>query len=540
MMSKDYPTKCLIYCRISGKKQDVDGSGLQSQQYRCEQYAASKGLTVEAIFPDVISGGGDFLERKGMVALLAYLDAHPDERFVVVSDDLKRYSRDSEYFKPLRRAMHERGAILECLNFVFNDTLEGEFTETIAVAASELERKQMARQNRQKAKARLEQGYATVSVPPIGFKYERTKHEGKVLVHNEPLASIVREALLGFASNRFTSQAEVQRFLESQPEFPKDFPDGTIRPMRVSRMLKQIMYAGFIAMPSWGVSLREARHEPIISKEAFARIQKRLEGRPVMPARKDYTDDLPLRGAVACSCCGYSLTGGWSKGKTKSYAYYFCHHRGCEMRGKTIPVSKIHDRFEEEMKSLRPSSPYIDLIQAMCVKFVEEQTKCVKDIAAAYKQQAQQLEREINKIVDRMLDVSSPRALKAFEERLESMEQERLTALEKASKKAGPSRSVEELFELSMLVFANPYKSWKNGTSELKRIILRLAFAEPLSYTRETGCLNSKRSRLFAALESFCDVGSQMVLPVRFELTTSPLPRGCSTPEPRQHSIWSA
>ena len=42
-------------------------------------------------------------------------------------------------------------------------------------------------------------------------------------------------------------------------------------------------------------------------------------------------------GAVSCSCCGYALTGGWSKGKTKRYAYYFCHHHGCEMRGEDDP-----------------------------------------------------------------------------------------------------------------------------------------------------------------------------------------------------------
>ncbi len=534
MTHQPHLTKCLIYCRVSGKKQDVEGSGLQSQQYRCEQHAESKGYEVEAIFPDVKTAGGDFIERKGMVALLAYMDARPDEQFVVLFDDLKRYSRDAEYYKPLRRAMRERGAKLECLNFVFNDTLEGEFTETIAVAASELERKQMARQNHQKTKARIEQGYCTRSVPPIGFKYELTKHEGNVLVHDEPLATIIREALEGFASGRFASQAEVKRFLEAQPDFPKDFPDGSIRQMKVSRMLKQIMYAGYIAMPSWGISMREARHESIINKETFAKIQEQLNGRPAMPARKDYSQDLPLRGAVACSCCGYALTGGWSKGKTKRYAYYFCHHHGCEMKGKTIPVTKVHEPFEEIMKSLRPGKPYLAMIKAMGMKYWEQQTKRMKDAAAAYGAKARKLEKEIEKVVDRMLDVSNPRALKAFEDRIETMEQERLVALERASKRPGALRPFEELFELSMQVFSNPYNCWKNGSPDLQRTILRLAFAAPLTYIRETGCLNTEKSNVFSVLDGFHMSREKMVLPERFELSTSPLPRGCSTPEPRQ------
>jgi len=48
-------------------------------------------------------------------------------------------------------------------------------------------------------------------------------------VRDEPNASIVQEALEGYASGRFESQAEIKRFLESQPLFPKDLPNGQVR-----------------------------------------------------------------------------------------------------------------------------------------------------------------------------------------------------------------------------------------------------------------------------------------------------------------------
>jgi DNA invertase Pin-like site-specific DNA recombinase len=60
----------LIYCRVSSTKQRLDGSGLDSQEQRCRSYAASSGYNVEAVFPDDVSGGGDFMKRPGMVALL--------------------------------------------------------------------------------------------------------------------------------------------------------------------------------------------------------------------------------------------------------------------------------------------------------------------------------------------------------------------------------------------------------------------------------------------------------------------------------------
>ncbi|WP_028792845.1 recombinase family protein [Thalassobaculum salexigens] len=102
--------KALVYCRVSSKRQSQEGSGLVSQEHRCRQYAEAKGYTVEAVFPDDVSGGGDFMNRPGMVALLAYMDAKPKEQFVVIFDDLKRYARDTEFHLRLRRIMAVRRA----------------------------------------------------------------------------------------------------------------------------------------------------------------------------------------------------------------------------------------------------------------------------------------------------------------------------------------------------------------------------------------------------------------------------------------------
>lgn len=103
----------------SSKRQKDQGSGLDSQEHRCREYAAARGLNVEAVFPDDISGGGDFMKRPGMVALLAYLSAQVDKRYVVIFDDLKRFARDTEFHIKLRRELANRNATVECLNFKF-------------------------------------------------------------------------------------------------------------------------------------------------------------------------------------------------------------------------------------------------------------------------------------------------------------------------------------------------------------------------------------------------------------------------------------
>ncbi|MCF6200384.1 MAG: recombinase family protein [Hyphomicrobiaceae bacterium] len=215
------PQRAVIYCRVSSKSQEEDGHGLESQETRCREHARSKGYEVEAIFLDTITGGGDFMKRLGMVALLSYLDAQPDIPYVVIFDDLKRFARDTRFHLDLRDAFRLRGARVECLNFRFDETPEGEFFETIVAAQGTLERKQNGRQVAQKMKARMQSGY-WIHNAPVGYKYVTVKGRGKVLFPDEPLAGIVREAFEGFASGHFQSQAEVKRFFETHPDFPRN------------------------------------------------------------------------------------------------------------------------------------------------------------------------------------------------------------------------------------------------------------------------------------------------------------------------------
>ena len=154
------------------------------------------------------------MKRPGMVAMLQFLDEHPHDDYVVIFDDLKRFARDTFFHLKLRQELAAYNASVECLNFRIEDTPEGEFVETVFAAQGQLERLQNRRQTIQKMKARLEQGYC-VFKPPIGYCYQKTTDRGKLMFRDEPIASIIEEALEGYASGQFQIKAEVKRFLGS-------------------------------------------------------------------------------------------------------------------------------------------------------------------------------------------------------------------------------------------------------------------------------------------------------------------------------------
>lgn len=487
----------IIYCRVSSPGQ----TGLGSQEHRCLQYAEAKEYTVAATFFDDVTGGGDFLKRRGMVSLLNFMDQYPERQFIVIFDDLKRYARDTEFHLHLRRLMIERGATRECLNFNFEDTPEGKFNETINAAFGELDRETNARQNRQKSIARLEQGYAVFAQLPYGYKYVKAKgSNSKIAVRDEPLASTIQEMLEGFASGRFASQAEAKRFLESRPEFPKDFPDGTIRQQKVVRMLNRKMYAGYIGAPIWGIPYRDGKHEALISKATFEKIQERLKSGAYAPARKDLNQDFILRGAVACTCCGVPLRSSWSKGKYQRYPYYLCQTKGCEAYAKSIPRDKLEGEFEALLTALQPNESLFKVAVAMFRKYWNTKAERAKASVALIKADMEEAEQQIAKLVDRIVETTNKRVLNALENRIDELEKQKLILAEKAQKAAGPQPTFDEILELSLNLFKNPYRHWVSGDFTLRRLVLRLVFSEPLRYRRDEGYRTPETSLPFRML----------------------------------------
>jgi len=510
---KTEASAALIYCRVSSTKQRLEGSGLESQEQRCRAYAEDKDYLVEAVFPDDVSGGGDFMNRPGMVALLSYLDAQKGKSYVVIFDDLKRFARDTEFHLKLRREFAKRGARIECLNFRFEDSPEGKFIETVIAAQGELEREQNRRQVVQKMKARIENGF-WVFRAPVGYKHVPSPTGGgKVLVPDAVLAPIVREALEGYASGHFASQAEVQRFLESSPQYPKDQKNGFIRPMTITRLLKKVVYAGYVEAPKWGVSVRKGQHEGLISFETFQKIQDNLEGRKRGPAaRADFNEDFPLRGFVDCECCGNSMTAAWSKGKYKHYAYYRCVTRGCDLNGKSVPRAKMEDGFEEILKGLQPAKSLFELAKVMIRDAWDTRLAMAQGDKDAFRKQQQDINKQIESLLDRIVEAKTASVVSAYEARIDKLERQKIVISERLDHSVPPRGRLEDCIELALTFLSSPWNIYKNGDHVVRQTVLRLAFSEPLQCGQNGVYGTPKLSFPFKYLGGVLGSKSEMVL----------------------------
>ena len=339
---------------------------------------------------------------------------------------------------------------------------------------------------------------------PIGYRYERRGTHGKLLVRDEPVASIIQEALEGYASGRFESQAEVKRFLESQPLFPKDLPNGQIRQQKVTDILNRVVYAGYIEALNWDIPRRKGHHEAMISLGTFERIQQRRKQVAKAPARADISTDFPLRGFVTCGDCNKPLTACWSTSKTgKRHPYYWCHNRACDNHRKSIRRDVMERDFESVLQTLTPSTGMLAVAKRMFKTAWDDRLSQAEAVRDGIGVKIRKLDKQINGLLDRIVESTNTTVITAFETRIDTLEREKQVLAEQQSQKAKPAHSFDEMFELATAFLANPWKLWESGNISLRRMVLKLAFVQGMPYSRETGVRTPQLSVMFEFLGKF-------------------------------------
>ncbi len=509
-------SEAVIYARVSSKKQAKENNGLQSQETRCREYARGK-YDVIAVFQDDVSGST--ANRSGMNALLAFLKTRRNDPVVVLFDDVSRLARDLDSHRELKRKIRAMHCHLETPSYVFRDDPDSEFGEMVQAGVAEQMRRKNAEQTFNRMRAVLLNGYWPFQ-PPRGYKRPGIKGMKSALVRDEPVATIMAEAMQNFASGHLQTQAEVKRFLEAQPAFPKCLPNGTIRIQRIKEMLTRVIYAGFVEHAPWDVSLRKGNHDPIIDLATFEKIQERLNGKAKLPARADLNEAFPLRGFLLCGDCGKPMTACPSTGRSKTYLYYLCQRSGCESKGKSINRDIVHKEFDGIINGLQPRPELIAMAKAMFSDIWEQRLLSAKQQASKVKSDIKKLDSKISALLDRIVDAQSDAIVGAYEKRITELEREKQLLIESGKGMLQSKPSFERSFRTAITFLANPQKLWINGNLAAKRTLLKLAFADKLIFDRENGLRTAQTTLPFRVLGS-AHPQCKMAHPTGFEPVTS-------------------
>ena len=167
-----------------------------------------------------------------------------------------------------------------------------------------------------------------------------------------------------------------------------------------TRVLKNPLYSGRVINEKWKIDV-QGDFEPIVSPEVFNSVQEVLSGKK--PGRHHTLDnpDFPLRRVVHCGRCSTPLTGAWSKGRSKHYAYYRCAKSRC---GRSVAVRTLEDLVLDALRELAISPEVAALTRAIVEDTWNDRTAVSRNRQATLKSEEEKLLRRLDKLTDKYLD----------------------------------------------------------------------------------------------------------------------------------------
>ncbi len=427
-----------------------------------------------------ISGG--LLDRPAMKRLMEYIDAHPNEKYVIIFDDLKRFARDVAVHMGLSHELVvKRKCRLECLNFNFEDSPIGRAMETIIAATAQLEREQNAEQVKNKMRARAEQGCWPLC-QPTGYQFIKTVEHGKLLHPKRPQADIIKEALEGFASNRFVSPVDVKDFLEDKAG---QLGLKKIHFSFVRRILEDILYTGYIEYPRWQITRRKGHHEGLITLRDYERIQAKLR-KPVSKARETDSPTFPLRRKISCSLCQKPFTGSKNKGKRNYYANYTCNNARCSAKPKNISPDVLHEAYTKLLDGIAPGKGILKLAEAISMDVWKREVAAISDNASGVKKQASGKRKEVEAYVALIPKVKSDLVRAKYEAKIEELELE-ILSLESKLPQVDEGVGFKEALNEVLDFVGTPAKYWNTADLAGKLMVHRLVFTENPYFDSQNG-----------------------------------------------------
>jgi site-specific DNA recombinase len=490
--------KAIIYTRVSSKRQEEEGSGLQSQEAICREYTARKRLEVLKVFKDTFTGGDS--RREGIANLIKFVKSNKFTKFVVVFDDISRFARDLKGHLEIREQLRKLNCLIVTPSKEFNDDADSLLVENLLASMAQHARMKNQEQVRSRMKGCLLNGYWPFKLP-YGYCRKSIRGGAKEITPDEPHFSIARSALRGFANGSLESQAAVLRFLKSQPAFVDYHKDSNITIQRSYRLLTNILYSGYYIYPGYNIGLTKALHEPAISLESYHAIQHKIKGRYRKPINHS-NSEFPAKGITVCADCCKPLTACWSTGKLKKYAYYLCYNRNCTCNRKSIPKREIEDGISDLLANLQPT-PF-----AFCVfeKFVCEAKEATLAGSLSLKNQLtksmQSNEKYLDLYIEQITKVKEEVVFRALEAKIRELSLQKEILADKLKNIDAPPAHLTKLFEHSYKFLSNPQNIWENGDLARRQAVVCACFVPPLRFKRSIGFRTPKLTPIFSALKA--------------------------------------
>lgn len=341
-----------IYCRVSTQYQAEEGISLDTQESVCKEALLKDGYEIFEIIRDEGKSGGS-LKRKGIQEVISSIvNKKISALYVVSSDRLARNTGDDIWIRNLCR---ENSVILNCLNQpLAEDNAMTRMVNTVFASFNQMQRDITSEKVTMTMEAKASLGYFP-ALAPLGYMNIKNPNQAvekagqKIIIKDPERAPLVKKAFELYATGNFNV------FDITDVMYENGLRTKYGKKLSYSRMYEVLRNRFYIGEVHWGkVHLKEGKHEPLVDKELFDRVQKLLNTKGLQSCRRRKYQWL-LSGFLTCYKHGCKYTAEWHL--KKKIAYYHCTNRsGC---GKYIEITKMENLVADKFKDLEFSQEFL-------------------------------------------------------------------------------------------------------------------------------------------------------------------------------------
>jgi site-specific DNA recombinase len=520
--------KGIIYTRVSSDEQ-VKGTSLDDQDFKCRQYCAEKGIEVVKLFKEE-GASAKSADRKEFLNAINFCAKHKGEveAFVVLRVD--RFARNTEDHFSVRKILADYKVTLHSVTEPIGNNPIEKFMETLLAASAEFDNSIRARRCSDGMIAKVKQGIWPWK-PPIGYKCLRNKSMGQKKTEpdqpDEQTFSIIQRSLKEYSTGMY-SQSDIGRLLDHAGLSKITGKKSSLQ--LVDRILDRYLkfYTGILSNKIMGDDSEYAGlHKPMITREEMQKIIFLKSGGKISIKRERLNLTFPLKRTVLCNGCGGGLTGSSSSGNGGKYDYYHCYDKKCELLGKVIAKEDLEKDFMAYLDKVTPQKEFLAIFNASVLEEWKDQGQLFESQAILHEARLKVLQTK-KKQVYTMRENQEYNA-EEFKARKEEVENEIITE--------NISRSESRIDQFDMeaaLAYANHFitnisRQWFDCSPQLRARFQKLVFPEGIVYYRKEGFRTAKLGYIYTLNQQFFAQKSHMVDPTGLEPATPSLQMRCST-----------
>ena len=362
--------KAVMYLRVSTEEQ-VDNFSLDTQEGICRKEAEKRGYEIIEVFREEGRSAKNIFGRPTLISLLEYARKNKNKFESLFVYRLDRISRQTADYLAIRKKLGECGVNIISATEPTGDSPTEKLVETILAGFAQLDNDIRSERSRNGLRARYRSGLIS-GKPPLGYKFEMG-----YAVKDKETWDKVKSAWDIMASGKTSLRQIAKIMTASGLRATRGKQSFKIRGQTANRIFRQKFYAGILTSKTYNDEVK-GQHVPMITLDQFYKVQAVLDGRKigdmVLVRRTRENKDFPLRRIVKCVVCGIGLTGGWSHGRKKKYAYYRCSGN-CN---KSIKTEVLENSVISLLNKITSKKETIDLFIARMYQIYQQRYSRLK------------------------------------------------------------------------------------------------------------------------------------------------------------------